>query len=448
MRQPMPVCLCFALMLVLAAQYAVPALSQETALFQRIEIPSSFNPVGSGARALGMGGAFIAVADDATAASWNPGGLLQVAKPEISIVGDFFHRIEDINFGTHPESNGSQSVDKWDINYLSATYPFVLWQRNMVASVNYQQLYDFTRQWNFPLRIADETGYIDQNVENRQDGDLSALGLAYAIQLTRKVYFGLTFNIWNDDITDNEWENKTFQWGNGDDRGDRFELYGETVETFSFEGWNMNFGVLWNPTAKLTVGAVLKTPFDADLTRKFSSRQVIGFDNPAFADQDSSSSFEEEETLSIPISYGIGLAYRFSDAFSMSLDIYRTEWDDFELEDSSGNKTSPISGKPTGESAVDATTQVRMGAEYLFIKPTYVVPVRCGLFYDPAPTEGGTDAFYGFSLGTGVGCKRYIWDIAYQFRYGSDVSEFLFDPIDFSQDVAEHTVYTSLIVHF
>ena len=34
---------------------------------QRIEIPSSFNPLGSGARALGMGGAFIAVADDATA---------------------------------------------------------------------------------------------------------------------------------------------------------------------------------------------------------------------------------------------------------------------------------------------------------------------------------------------------------------------------------------------
>ena len=53
----------------------------------RAEIASSFNPVGSGARALGMGGAFIAVADDATAASWNPGGLIQLEKPEISAVG-------------------------------------------------------------------------------------------------------------------------------------------------------------------------------------------------------------------------------------------------------------------------------------------------------------------------------------------------------------------------
>ncbi len=57
---------------------------------QRLEIPSTFNPVGSGARALGMGNAFIAVADDATAASWNPGGLIQLGCPEVSVVGAFF----------------------------------------------------------------------------------------------------------------------------------------------------------------------------------------------------------------------------------------------------------------------------------------------------------------------------------------------------------------------
>ena len=70
----------------------IPAFGQT---IQRIEIPSSPNPVGSGARALGMGSAFIAVADDATAASWNPGGLIQLEKPEISSVGYFFHRIDE-----------------------------------------------------------------------------------------------------------------------------------------------------------------------------------------------------------------------------------------------------------------------------------------------------------------------------------------------------------------
>src|SRR4051794_22299869 len=36
---------------------------------------ASFLKIGVGARALGMGGAFTAIADDVTAMSWNPGGL-------------------------------------------------------------------------------------------------------------------------------------------------------------------------------------------------------------------------------------------------------------------------------------------------------------------------------------------------------------------------------------
>jgi hypothetical protein len=41
---------------------------------------------GSGARALGVAGAFTAVADDATAASWNPAGLIQLERPEASFM--------------------------------------------------------------------------------------------------------------------------------------------------------------------------------------------------------------------------------------------------------------------------------------------------------------------------------------------------------------------------
>jgi long-chain fatty acid transport protein len=43
-----------------------------------------------GARSLGLGGAFVAVADDATAAWSNPAGLLALTKPEISVEGRFW----------------------------------------------------------------------------------------------------------------------------------------------------------------------------------------------------------------------------------------------------------------------------------------------------------------------------------------------------------------------
>jgi hypothetical protein len=131
-----------------------PCFSFEGNLLPRIEIPSSPNPVGSGARALGMGGAFIAVADDATAASWNPGGLNQLDLPEISFVGDGFHRIEDNSFRYNPEAEGNQTVSMAHINYLSLACPFSLWERNMIVALNYQNLYDFTRKWDFSRTLV------------------------------------------------------------------------------------------------------------------------------------------------------------------------------------------------------------------------------------------------------------------------------------------------------
>ena len=71
---------------------------------QTVEISSSPNPVGSGARALGMGGAFIGVADDATAASWNPGGLIQLETPEVSVVGAYNNRTEDTTYIAFPRA--------------------------------------------------------------------------------------------------------------------------------------------------------------------------------------------------------------------------------------------------------------------------------------------------------------------------------------------------------
>ena len=40
-----------------------------------------------GARSMGFGGAFVALADDATAAFANPAGLVQLTRPEISLEG-------------------------------------------------------------------------------------------------------------------------------------------------------------------------------------------------------------------------------------------------------------------------------------------------------------------------------------------------------------------------
>lgn len=414
----------------------------------RIEIPSSFNPVGSGARALGMGGAFIAVADDATAASWNPGGLVQLERPEVSVVGAYFHREEDLDFGTNPEGNGDQSVSKTRLNYMSAVYPFSLRGINMVVSANYQNLYDLTREWNFNLRQSSDTLSFTEDVDYNQDGTLSAWGLAYSVQILPQLSFGVTFNFWEDGIYSNDWDKEVVQTGSGAFSGNSFTFKSRSKDKFSFSGFNMNLGILWNVVGGLNLGAVLKTPFTADISHKTSFRSEIKFTDFPANDSSSSTSNRLSEDLDLPMSYGIGLAYRFSDSFTASFDVYRTEWDDFEFKDSKGNKTSPISGLPSSESDVDPTYQVRLGAEYLIIQPQYVLPLRGGIFYDPAPAERSPDDFYGFSVGTGIGIDQFIFDIAYQYRFGDDVGSSILQDLDFEEDVKEHTVYASIIIYF
>ncbi len=415
---------------------------------QRVEIPSSFNPVGSGARALGMGGAFMAVADDATAASWNPAGLVQLEKPEISIVYEAFHRSEDNSFSLTPEGNGEESVSKGAVNYLSAVYPFSAWGRNMVLSLNYQRLYDFHREWDFRLNTEDTDLFVEDSFQHRQEGELSAVGLACAVQITPRLSVGLTLNLWDDDLSPNEWEQKTLQQGEGLFFGEKFYSRSLNTEKYSFSGINANIGFLWEISNALRLGAVLKTPFDADLDYSGFYSSV-----PYYADTQPSPDEiypeqQEKQTLEMPMSYGIGLAYRFSPNLMISADIYRTQWDDFVLEDEKGKKTSPITGNEISLSDIDATMQVRMGAEYLITTEQFIIPLCAGIFYDPAPAPGSPDDFYGFSFGSGIAYKQIHMDLAYQYRFGNDTSAYMLENRGFSTDVSEHTVYTSLVLHF
>ncbi|OQX25202.1 MAG: hypothetical protein BWK80_16850 [Desulfobacteraceae bacterium IS3] len=439
---------------------------------ERIEVGSSFNPVGSGARALGMGGAFIGVADDATAASWNPGGLTQLDEPEISVVWGYTHRIEHTDIGDHPEAAGSESFSPSNLNYLSVAYPFELKKSTvtypvehgetskgplrckvvenfpMTLSLNYQKMYDFYHGWSYSMDENDNFFTAPTQSEYEQDGALYALGLAFSFDLSNNFALGFTLNYWGDFIFENQWEQnyyKKWETSNGTYIDDRKEKY-------EFRGWNAHIGFLWRIFERLRLGGVLKFPFTADIERSTSGLEIHTDMNKEETLTPLSGNYDEK--LQMPMSYGIGLAYRVSDTITLAADVYRTHWEDFELEDQDGNKLSPISGKPIGENGIENihnTTWFRVGLEKVFIvkKWNLYFSLRGGLFYDPAPSEGKIDEYYGASVGWGIVWNRLVLDFAYQFRYGNNVSTAMLpEKLGFSQDIDEHTVYSSLIIYF
>jgi len=43
---------------------------------------------------------------------------------------------------------------------------------------------------------------------------------------------------------------------------------------------------------------------------------------------------------------------------------------------------------------------------------------------------------------------KFVLDIAYQYRFGKDVGTYILQNREFSQDVREHALYSSVIIHF
>jgi len=407
-------------------------------LVQRVEIGSSPNPVGSGARALGMGGAFIGIADDATAASWNPAGLIQLELPEISMVGAHGRRRGKLSSASISHLESNSGIDKTDLNYLSLAYPFHGLGRNMIFSINYQHLYDFNKNMKLHYEEAHEEYDFHLDTAFVQSGALSTLSPAWAVQIHPSFALGLTLNFWKPGLSDNQWRSR-YQFDQMFDRSSDQTFFSNSVkETYEFDGLNFHAGFLWNVNGMLSLGGVFKSPFRADIRHTYERYDLT---EGTFSLQ------QERETLDMPMSYGIGMGLRMSDALSFGLDIYRTEWSDYLLNTAEGESITLITGKKEKESDIDATTQVRLGMEYLKILQKTIIPFRLGLFYDPAPAQGNPEDFFGFSAGSGFMYGRAVFDLAYQYRMGNDVTIINLPDFDLSQDIREHMVYFSMIIH-
>ena len=107
----------------------------------------SLNRPGSGARAAGMGNAFIAVSDDGTAASWNPAGLAQLREAEFSLVHSTVRRNGyREGFRTRDQSAAYTSISTVsttaDIEFASAAVPFRIGGKPVTLQIGWRRLYE------------------------------------------------------------------------------------------------------------------------------------------------------------------------------------------------------------------------------------------------------------------------------------------------------------------
>jgi long-chain fatty acid transport protein len=75
--------------LAVAATVSTICFAPAAAAQSSLQVPIQFDFLAPGARSLALGGAFVGLADDATASWVNPAGLLELTRPEVSIEGRY-----------------------------------------------------------------------------------------------------------------------------------------------------------------------------------------------------------------------------------------------------------------------------------------------------------------------------------------------------------------------
>lgn len=430
---------------------AGPASAQLFSLINQ----SVSNITGTGARAHGMGGAFIALADDATAASWNPAGLAQLNRPEVSVVYEDFSGnydtsqlvVEDYtNFEPFPFSFRSTidspgEFESSNLAFVSATYPFRIGKTPLVTQASYRRMASFPnlkRAGGTLSQLLDGDGNpLDQfetaiNSDDQFQGGFDAYTISIATQLGGKVRLGLSANYIDIDIR-NQYQSVEVEVDDPSQCWRCSSIDGQE----SFSDWNFDLGIQWQPIRALTFGGVYHSAFSTDY--KYSVTNQRAYYDPRLGGvvELVPSTSSGDTTVHYPDGWGAGLAWRPTDRLTFAVDYSEMNWSKGRVEEVRlpgwTPDGTPISrppqelGFPFPYDQDDSWT-ARAGGEYVFmLKSGLVLPVRAGYFqekqfaaFSELVEVGDAPTFTGYTLGTGFAYKSIQFDIAWVHTTGDD----------------------------
>ena len=401
---------------------AALVMATNTVLAQDI----SLNRPGSGARAAGMGNAFIAVSDDGTAATWNPAGLSQLRKPEFSLVHSTASRGLFLEgYRTRDQSAAfttlSTATTTASIEFASVAVPFNVASRPVTLQVGWRRLYQLASDLRGNMRrVPVSAGPRPESVirvrnesvlriDNASEGNIDVWSLAVAVRFTNRLSLGCSVDLYR---------------GGWEDRGNTSEdpgILGPTdfsafVDTHRVSGNNLNLGLLL-AYPSLRVGVVYHGAFWGDTSDTLSARSSLT--EPLAA------SLGPGAQLHFPRTVGLGVAWLPRPLLRLALDFTYDEWTEFLITgtpDSPDRAVNGFDGRPPELSATRDTVSVNTGLEKLFPVKGRYVPLRLGAAYEPQGARDpllreGFDHFI-LAAGTGLNTNSFKLDVALEYRWG------------------------------
>ncbi|MEW5799826.1 MAG: hypothetical protein AB1728_12560, partial [Bacteroidota bacterium] len=339
--------------------------------FSAIVAAQDFNLTGAGARAEGFGGAFIGLADDATAVVWNPAGLAQLEKTEGSIVTRFINQSASIDVRFDRSLNEDISQGHFTLNFASLALPLSLGETKIVAAVAFQRQVDFYANHKSENRGIDFSGVYRITNRIKNTGGINTITPAVSVKLAPYVLLGISANIWLGSLESNETYADT-RYGTN-----------KYVETADYSGFNLVFGGMvdfegMKSAIPLKVGVTLRTPFtltgdgDWNVAEQFPNLDETG----TFTVNEN---IPYTEKTNMPFMLGLGASYRIGDNFTFAADFETRNYGD---KATKTDYSSPNYGNFSEENKISQSgknlTELRFGGEYLLVFDSGVIPARLG----------------------------------------------------------------------
>jgi long-chain fatty acid transport protein len=409
------------------------ALMATGSVWAQTELPPTFefsfsNP---GARSMGFGGAFAALADDATAAFANPAGLVQLVSPEISIEGRYWsYSTPHVSGGriwgpptgigqdyTAGLRTSTSDKDLTGLSFLSFAYPKGRWSlafyRHLLSNYEFEGTVNGLYSGPWPEVDGHRREFAYQKTV---DLKIVSYAVAAAYEVTERLSLGLAINYFDGDIGLVTDVYGKIQSGIPEDEffapvpvvpENRFYT---TSVLIADRDWGLNLGIHWRPTERWSFGGFFREGPMFETVVEARAGPTYG--DPEMIDQVVGS---DTGNVQFPAVYGLGASYRSeNDRVILSF-----EWDRVEYSSIFGNDE---------ELHIDDANEFHLGGEYAFLNLAPIVSLRAGVWLDPdhqfsydgdnyvaeAVLTSGEDHTH-YAAGLGLAFKWFQLDLAADF---------------------------------
>jgi hypothetical protein len=410
---------------VIVLLFAVAVAAGPAAAQEESATAFEFSFSNPGARSLGFGGAFVALADDATAAFANPAGLVQIVEPEVSFEGKLWSystpNVEGGRFFGPPSGQGLDTSPGLQVGESSAELSGLSFKGWAVAFYRHQMAnYEFFGETGAifagPWPGAPAIQARSRDLRKALDIEIASYGVSAAYRLTDRLSLGVGLGyfdgrlVWLSEVfapyaTDAPTD---FEFYNAESRFAPEMMVSTTSSLWDDTAWGGLAGALLQLSERWSLGVVVRKGPKLDGVSVVTAGP-LNDEYPAGELIQSGAG-----PMRLPGVIGAGVAFRSpGDRLTVAF-----EWDRVSYSDI---------GASTGVSpdfVLDDADEFHLGAEYVFLAARPIAAVRVGAWLDPAHRVGyrgenwvaqavldsGSDEIH-LAAGLGVALERFQIDL-------------------------------------